>query len=85
MIYARSNTCGICGKDFWGIPDTHCGPCEAIIRSWVAKGFLDLCRYLEKVTAFEAHCLKLKSSYDPAPRDNARSSSEGELDTHEHP
>ncbi len=32
-----------------------CNTCEAIYRAWVAKGFRDLCRYLEKVSAFEEY------------------------------
>ena len=66
FTYRTTRECMVCGKSFWGLEDL-CSPCEAIVRSWVAKGFLELCQYLEKVTAFEAYCLSKESSDDPAP------------------
>lgn len=52
---AESVRCPVCAKSFYGFPGDNCGPCEVIVRAWTARGFLELCRYLEKVTKFEAY------------------------------
>lgn len=69
MHYPTNSTraCIVCGKSFWGVTET-CGPCEAITRAWIAKGFTDLCAYLEKVSGFEAYLeTHQESGNDPAP------------------
>lgn len=66
FAYRTTRDCMLCGKSYWGVEDT-CGPCEVVVRAWVAKGFVELCRYLEKVTAFERYCALEESSDDPAP------------------
>lgn len=64
---AETVSCYVCGKSFYGFPGDCCTPCEIIMRAWVAKGFKDLCHYLEKVTKFEQHIAHQESGEDPAP------------------
>lgn len=60
--------CVVCAKPFFGYPGDACISCEAIVRAWVARGFLDMCRYLEKVSKFEAYVeAHQESSDDPTP------------------
>lgn len=67
---AETVRCPVCGKSFYGFPGDNCGPCEVIVRAWVARGFRELCRYLEKVTKFEAYDAQRESGEDLAPAED---------------
>lgn len=64
---AETVRCPICAKSFYGLPGDNCHPCEVIFRAWVAKGFVEFCHYLEKVTGFERYIAQQESGEDPAP------------------